>query len=504
MTDSPNLALPYILAAQSQKHVTHNEAIRALDCLVQLSVADRDLTAPPPSPADGARYLVAAGATDAWAGQTDKIAAFQDGAWIFYQPRDGWIVWIADENTAIVYASGAWSVSFGGGGGVTDHGVLTGLADDDHPHYLNTARGDARYTPINPATLGINAAADATNRLAVAAAASLFNHAGNGHQVKVSKNAASDTASFLFQTNFSGRAEMGTTGDDNFHFKVSSDGTTWHEALTIDRTSGKVSTPLTPKREILTSNRTYFVRPDGSDSNTGLANTSGGAFKTPARVFDEAVKLDFNGYSVIAQLADGTYSASGVSITRPLVGGTLVFKGNAGNPSGVVFAGTFNCFHVACPYTLTVQDMTLAPAAGMGLVADGSGARINFSNVVFAGVGPGQYHMRVLMGGTITTFGNYEIAGGAARHLSLEVGGVFNASGITVTLTGTPAWSDTFILCNILSLSSLFSVTYSGAATGKRYTLIGNSVLNSYGAGSASTYFPGNVNGTTASGAQQL
>lgn len=35
-----------------------------------------------------------------------------------------------------------------GGGGVTDHGLLTGLADDDHPQYHNDARGDLRYAPI--------------------------------------------------------------------------------------------------------------------------------------------------------------------------------------------------------------------------------------------------------------------------------------------------------------------------------------------------------------------
>ena len=36
----------------------------------------------------------------------------------------------------------------GGGGGVTDHGALTGLADDDHTQYHNDARGDARYAGI--------------------------------------------------------------------------------------------------------------------------------------------------------------------------------------------------------------------------------------------------------------------------------------------------------------------------------------------------------------------
>lgn len=35
--------------------------------------------------------------------------------------------------------------SGGGGGGVTDHGDLTGLADDDHSQYHNDTRGDARY-----------------------------------------------------------------------------------------------------------------------------------------------------------------------------------------------------------------------------------------------------------------------------------------------------------------------------------------------------------------------
>jgi hypothetical protein len=34
------------------------------------------------------------------------------------------------------------------GGGVTDHGALTGLSDDDHTQYYNQSRGDARYVRI--------------------------------------------------------------------------------------------------------------------------------------------------------------------------------------------------------------------------------------------------------------------------------------------------------------------------------------------------------------------
>src|SRR5262249_34947488 len=45
--------------------------------------------------------------------------------------------------------------------------------------------------------------------------------------------------SLLFQTGFSGRAEIGNTGDSDFHFKVSPDGVQWTEALKLDRTTGQ-------------------------------------------------------------------------------------------------------------------------------------------------------------------------------------------------------------------------------------------------------------------------
>ena len=73
-----NLLLPDILAAQAQKHVTHNEALRLLDGLVQLSVLDRDLTAPPGSPADGDRHIVASGGTGNWTGWDLNVALFRN------------------------------------------------------------------------------------------------------------------------------------------------------------------------------------------------------------------------------------------------------------------------------------------------------------------------------------------------------------------------------------------------------------------------------------------
>ncbi len=245
MDHSANLTLPYIAPAQAQKHVTHNEAIRALDALVQLSVQDRDLTTAPAAPADGARYIVGPAATGAWAGQAGKIAAFQDGAWAFMTPREGWLAWVADEDKLVVYDGAGWILAANATGGVQAHAALTGLGNDDHPHYLTAARGDGRYLPLAPVTLGINATGDATNRLAVSAPASLFNHQGAGHQLKLNKADAASTASLLYQTAFSGRAEMGLAGDDDFRVKVSADGAAWHDAIVVNRTTGAVTMPNT-------------------------------------------------------------------------------------------------------------------------------------------------------------------------------------------------------------------------------------------------------------------
>src|SRR5437773_7644244 len=114
MTDTPHLGLPQIEAAQAQKHVTHNEALRILDSLVQLSVLDRDLNAPPASPSEGQRWIVKASPapTGAWAGHGHAVAAWQDGAWQFSTPQTGWIAHVVDEGTLVVFNGTAWGDFF--------------------------------------------------------------------------------------------------------------------------------------------------------------------------------------------------------------------------------------------------------------------------------------------------------------------------------------------------------------------------------------------------------
>lgn len=215
MDRTPNLSLPYITAAQAQKHLTHNEALRDLDGLVQLSVLDRDRATPPGSVVDGARYVVAPGASGAWSGHVGEIAVGRDGGWGFLVPGEGWLAWVVDEARLCVWDGAAWSV-----------------VENASPSELQ-----------NLHLLGVETTADAINRLAVKSPASLFDHAGAGHRHKINKATAGDTASLLFQTGYQGRGEIGLTGDDDLRLKVSGDGTAWHEALVVDRATGAVSLP---------------------------------------------------------------------------------------------------------------------------------------------------------------------------------------------------------------------------------------------------------------------
>lgn len=219
MENTPNLDLPYILPAQAQKHVTHNEALALIDAVVQLTVRGRSRTVAPSSPVDGDRHIVAAAATGVWAGRDGVVAAFVDGGWLFMEPRPGWLCWIEDEAALAIREAGGWTVLAGRG-----------------------ARADELDR------LGVRTTADPVNGLAVKSDAVLFSHddvtpgSGDIRQV-LNKAAAGGTAAVLYQTGFSGRAEMGTAGNDDWKLKVSADGSAWREALSTDRATGLVTVP---------------------------------------------------------------------------------------------------------------------------------------------------------------------------------------------------------------------------------------------------------------------
>ena len=228
---SPRLALSYIAPQQAQKHVTVNESLRRLDVLTQLTVRSSRRDDEPTAPGEGEGYVLTPGRTGAnWSAMTaHRLAIFQDGAWVEITPQAGWRAYALDEAALLVFDGTSWSAATTAGDGESGGVTPTSLSDGSH------------------ALIGVNGAnADETKRLSVRTPAALFDavdavESGTGDcRIIVNKETASDTASHLFQTNFSGRAEFGLTGDDDFHIKVSPDGTNFRAAVIIDKDNGRI------------------------------------------------------------------------------------------------------------------------------------------------------------------------------------------------------------------------------------------------------------------------
>jgi len=232
---------------------------------------------------------VAAAPSGAWAGKAGQVAAWQDGIWRFYAPKAGWIAFVIDELQLYHFDGSAWAP-----------GVL------------------AITSLQNLTLLGIGTTADATNPFStklnnVLHAAKTVAEGGSGNiQVKLSKESAAKTACYLFQDNFSGRAELGLAGDDDFHLKVSLDGAAWTEALVVNRATGAVSLPA------------------GASSTTAAAGTNSTALATTAFVEAGAARqagqcrlaksganlllARHNGHRIVINGAAQTIPAAGLSL----------------------------------------------------------------------------------------------------------------------------------------------------------------------------------------------
>ena len=109
MEVTPRLGLPTLIPGQAQKEITVNECWQVLDAVVAGAVEEPARADPPTAPAVGSSYIVASGATGAWAGHDDAIAAFTAGGWRIIAPTDGLCVMVKSTGATVRYANGGWS-----------------------------------------------------------------------------------------------------------------------------------------------------------------------------------------------------------------------------------------------------------------------------------------------------------------------------------------------------------------------------------------------------------
>lgn len=102
-----------------------NAFLRMFQALIQPEVLSVALTAPPGSPVNGDRYIVATGGTGLWATHDKAIAvwttddpAAPSGKWEFYTPLHGWMAFNQANDVLYIYSGTAW-IPFGVGGLIT-------------------------------------------------------------------------------------------------------------------------------------------------------------------------------------------------------------------------------------------------------------------------------------------------------------------------------------------------------------------------------------------------
>lgn len=335
MTDTtPRLGLPLLADGQARQHVTHNDALLALDALTQCAVLDKDLAAPPGSPDEGGRYIVAASPSGAWAGRAGAIAIRQDGDWTFASPEAGFLAFVIDEGAVYVFDGVAW----------------VPLAST-----LGTLQNLAR--------LGIGTAADGTNPFAAKLNKALWTargaaEGGDGDlRYTLNKESAADVLSLLFQTGFSGRAELGLIGDDALRLKVSTDGSTWREMLSAVPAAGAL------------------VVSGGGGSGT---DTSALQVRTT-----DNVGYTFGQSMLAPALTSGNriLTLIGASLTANNAGYLgFQYSGGAASPTNALILGLFG----HGPALVIKTDGTVAPAAD---AAQSSGEPANRWSVVYAASG---------------------------------------------------------------------------------------------------------------------
>jgi hypothetical protein len=259
-------------------------------------------------------------------------------------------------------------------------------------------------------------------------------------------------------------------------------------------------------REVLNADRIYYVRTDGSNTNSGTENTAGGAFATVQGALDAVCpRLDLGNFSVTIQVGNGTYTAPTTLRSYLSAAGRIIIQGDTTTPSNVVMSLTGgSIFYTGgssnvqgSPYT--IQGFRLLGSGTFAAFNVGPSGQIYFQACDFGGGFTA--HCWANNGGFLQPIGNYTVSGSATYHIYVSNGGTYRpATTVTVPVTGTPAVSQFAVASAALSILAS-NITFSGAATGSRYRVQTNAVVD---AGAVTAKFPGNSAGTTATGGQYV
>lgn len=222
-----------------------------------------------------------------------------------------------------------------------------------------------------------------------------------------------------------------------------------------------------PGRPKLTTSTVFFVDNAGNDTNTCRSAGAANACQTLQGTFNKIYSYDANGQAVGILCAASQVFTGSVNIYGPILNPAFPapITLNCNNSTINVTGG--NAIQVGQgAYLQIINTVLKTTSSGNCLEAYQNGQIFVSLGVVFGGCAG--FDMEGFAQGYLNAVGSYAITAGSLGHLHMTTGTVFNAANITITLTGTPAWSDWFLGCSQSSVT-FFGVTFSGSGTGQRY-----------------------------------
>ncbi|KAF2991166.1 hypothetical protein OGR47_02640 [Methylocystis sp. MJC1] len=243
-------------------------------------------------------------------------------------------LWVIDESGA---CSGANYIAVNRNGSDTVSGATSATLNAAYAAIALESDGVSKWTVwqgeqnVFASAVGIGTPPDPSNPLSVRAPQALFNAPTDSMRHYLNKVASANDAATIYETSFAAHAQLGLLGDDNFHGKVSPDGSAWKEWLNVDKTTGKPS----------------FPQGMGDGTLAGFRNRlRNGNFSINQRAVSGTVTLAAGAYGLdgVKAGASGctyTFAQSGIDTAITITAGSLILP----IESSMIEGGTYTLSH---------------------------------------------------------------------------------------------------------------------------------------------------------------
>ncbi len=391
---TPILGLPYLYSSQGTKQTYLNliTSLETIDTLTMLSVESAGLNSAPTNQNAQFCYIIGSNPVGTWANKAHQIARFINNGWTYYIPKAGFIAFDKEIGSFIVFDGSQW---------------------------VNLPLSVQSFQNIGG--IGISSNYDNTNPLSAKLNNALFSakyesESGNGDvRIKLNKESSTKTASFLFQNNWSGRAEIGLCGGNNFSIKTSNNGTDWQTSIEIDNSTNKIKLRKPTNYINISDNQCmieienarflHTTKPNNVVGDNLFLGVNSGSLSPSASLSWEAcfnvgvgksvMNSLISGYANVAvgnnALQSATSAADNVAVGMMALGSCDTGVGNTAVGRAAMTSNTGGCFntahgHYALQNNQTGWSNTAIGKEALAFKIDGSN-NTNFSNC--AGIGNG-------------------------------------------------------------------------------------------------------------------